>query len=276
MYNVTQILQSCKEKMRGEMPSENQILNHVIHNNDLLSDFCKNVLDADPQVVIDLIHEFTDMRRIMPLGVFTQSEVVRTFGRKFNRAHMKAYYNKALEAEVTTIDRTRLSQIRAAYTSGGKYVIPAENKPGDATPAYIVYSPCTELTVTPHGLLVIMLSSAVDHRSRYGEPGMAICYRFAYALYLATLGCTTHTVCPAGFPITAVQEEAQESPVPVAEESKVSGTPKSEPATKHDDSNVIINMTPDLLTMMIKTAVNESVNAVWQKFMENREILMNT
>lgn len=90
------------------------------------------------------------------------------------------------------------------------------------------------------------------------------------------LGCTTHTVCPAGFPITAVQEEAQESPAPVAEEPKVSGTPKSEPAAKHDDSNVIINMTPDLLTMMIKTAVNESVNAVWQKFMENREILMNT
>ena len=35
-------------------------------------------------------------------------------------------------------------------------------------------------------------------------------------------------------------------------------------------------MTPDLLTVMIKTAVTESVNAVWQKFMDSRDTFLNT
>ena len=52
--------------------------------------------------------------------------------------------------------------------------------------------------------------------------------------------------------------------------------PQPEPQKVSDDSKIVINMTPDLLTAMIKTAVTESVNAVWQKFIDNRDTFMNT
>lgn len=274
MYNVTQILQSCKEKMRQGVPNSSDISQHLYGNRQLCRWFSEAIFDADQDVILDIIHEWTDLRRIMALGVYPQGEILRTFGRKISRNDLLCADDRIAASEIVTILPKQIESLAQRCLTSKGWLVSAENKPGDKTAVYVSYG-CGALTITPRGLLVLMLAWATEPKN-CGSLSMQPCYRFAYALYLAMQEQPTQQVCPAGFPIMTAQETAPVSSVPATEEPKVSDTPKSEPAAKTDDSNVIINMTPDLLTMMIKTAVNESVNAVWQKFMENREILMNT
>lgn len=275
MYNVTQILQSCKEKMRGEMPSESELYHHLNGNYQLCRSFSEAIVDVDQDIIVGIIHELTDLRRIMQFGVYPQAEMLRTFERKISRDDFMFADSRIAATEVMTIPIKRIEPLGTKCVHSKGWMFSAESKPNDKTTVHVAYVG-GELTVTPRGLIVLMVAWATARGENCCSRAMQPCYRFAHALYLAMQEHPIQQVCPAGFPITAPQETVPAAPAPVAEEPKVSGTPKSEPAAKHDDSNVIINMTPDLLTMMIKTAVNESVNAVWQKFMENREILMNT
>ena len=52
MYNVTQILQSCKEKMRGEMPSESELYHHLNGNYQLCRSFSEAIVDVDQDITI--------------------------------------------------------------------------------------------------------------------------------------------------------------------------------------------------------------------------------
>ena len=123
-----------------------------------------------------------------------------------------------------------------------------------------------EQVVSARGVLVFMMALATDSCANADDQRLRPCFILANAF----MGIPTYSgfaVCPAGFQSPTECTATQ----PAQEEPKVQSEPE-----KPDDSKVVINMTPDLLTMMIKTAVNESVNAVWQKFMENREILLHT
>lgn len=278
MSNVTSIWQECKKNLVLGLPPKKFIKRSIIGNDSLLQIFGEAIEDRNDEEIVQIVRELTGMRRIEGHNLYTRSEVVRVFGESFNSAIINDIMSNSAESNIFKLSAAHFAprSIRQLGNSA-YYAVRLEAFEGDTGPKYAMHAMHREQVISARGVLVFMMYLATDTCANADDQRLKPCFILANAF----MGIPTYSgfaVCPAGFKIPSecssaqpAQEAEPQHTEPTQEEPKVQSEPE-----KPDDSKVVINMTPDLLTMMIKTAVNESVNAVWQKFMENREVLLHT
>lgn len=278
MSNVTSIWQECKKNLALGLPSAFFIETQILGKSQLLHRFGAEIKDCNDEALVQIIRELTGMRHIAGRDFYPKSEVFRVLGEQFTESWINDEMPMSNECNFRAFTATDFIRGFTRKMSGSCYRVLLEPLEGDLGPVYTSYTMGHEHMISARGVLVFMMYLVTQYNAKPSERALRPCFILARAFIEAVLSKENGTVCPAGFQIPAdctstqpAHEAEPQHTEPAKEEPKVQSEPE-----KPDDSKVVINMTPDLLTMMIKTAVNESVNAVWQKFMENREVLLHT
>lgn len=285
MYNVTQILQRCKENTQRDSV-ENEVLGsylfseydpRVMSPQDLFETFMKcNNKDA-----MEYLQAVCDIEFFPKVCLCPSTELSRVIGNSGVMSMLSSDQRRTMQHsnELIKMSPSRLSAECGLSVAGflnGKYMYIINNDPGRV----LTYSPAKEYLWTPRACLMLMVRagglSCSSHR--YNK----VCERVRRDWMVAAAQLEEEAKRKAAEEASRRRTEERNQKVLGAlkadpeRPAAAKPNPKPEPPKVADDSKVVINMTPDLLTVMIKTAVTESVNAVWQKFMDNREIFLNT
>ena len=261
MNSITQILQRCKEN-NEKTPglSERECTRCFQFDPRRLKpeDFVGVFMACDNQVAMEYLQSITDIHFFPRLNMCPTSEIRRVlkfynpnqcmtpeYRREFRRCHdTKIMTLEQLEQEVG------LSPVVIGGGRGGFVINAGES-------SYLMtYLPGKEILWSPRACLMLMVRAS-DFQKR-GREARPLCDKARRDMMFAAYQ-------------LAAENEAKK-----AEREKPKPEPQPELPKVSDDSKVVINMTPDLLTVIIKTAVTESVNAVWQKLMDSRDTFLNT
>lgn len=294
MYNVTQVLQRCKENNKifpGASDREFARCFQFDPQRFDSDDFVDAFVDCDNNVAMEYLQSISDIHFFPRINMCPTSEIRRII-KLYNpnqclNAEQKVRFRQSRETKILTLEQleqeTGLSPVLIGGGRGG-FVM----KEGESS-SLLTYLPNKEMLWTPRACLMLMIRAS-DFQKR-GRDQRALCDKARRDMMFAAYQLAAEAKRKEAE--EAKRKEAEEAARRRAEErlQKVLGAqqkdpeqpiaaakpdPKPEPPKVSDDSKVVINMTPDLLTVMIKTAVTESVNAVWQKFIDNREIFLNT
>ena len=259
MYNVTQILQRCKENNeKSPGHSDGEYIRCFKYDPRSMPpvDFLKAFMTCDNTVAMDYMRSIVDIHFFPKINMCPTSELRRVL-KFYNPSQclsdeLRILFGSCHDARILTLEQLGqecgVSPIKVAGGRGG-FVIDE----GEAS-YFLTYLPNKERLWTPRACLMLMVRAS-DFKKR-GKEQRTLCDKVRRDMMVA-----------------ASQLDAESR---IKKPAAAKPDPKPEPPKVSDDSKVVINMTPDLLTVMIKTAVTESVNAVWQKFMDNREIFLNT
>ena len=288
MYNVTQILQRCKENTQRDSV-KNEILGsylfseydpRVMSPQDLMDTF----MQCDNKDAMEYLQAVCDIEFFPKVCLCPSTELSRVIGNVSVMSMLGNDQRRPMQIanEISRMSPSQLSAecgLPAAGFLHGKYMYIIGSDPGRV----LTYSPAHEYLWTPRACLMLMVRAGGLSCSsrRYNK----VCERVRRDWMVAAVQLEEEANRKAAEEASRRRTEeriqkvlgAQKTePEQSAAAEKPKPEPKPEPPKVSDDSKVVINMTPDLLTVMIKTAVTESVNAVWQKFMDNREIFLNT
>ena len=302
MYSVTQVLQRCKEnneKTPGISEKEFTRCFQFDPRRFGSDDFVDAFVDCDNNVAMEYLQSISDIHFFPRINMCPTSEI-RRIVKLYNpnqclTTEQKVRFRQSRETKILTLEQleqeTGLSPVIIGGGRGG-FVM----KEGESS-SLLTYLPNKEMLWSPRACLMLMVRAS-DFQKR-GRDARPLCDKVRRDMMVAAYQLAEEAKRKEAE--EAKRKEAEEASrrraeerfqkvldaqkkeaekAAVAEQHTSTEKPKPEPQPESrkvsDDSKVVINMTPDLLTVMIKTAVTESVNAVWQKFMDNREIFMNT
>lgn len=222
-------------------------------------DYVKTFMECDNKVAMEYLEAITDIHFFPRINMCPTSELRRVL-KFYNPSQClsdehRAQFRRCHDSRILTLEQlaqeTGISPVKIGGGRGGFVVDEGE------TSYLLTYLPNKEMLWTPRACLMLMVRAS-DFKKR-GHEQRTICDKVRRDIMVAASQLAIENKQKSS---TSAEKP---KPEPQAAQPKVSEDPK-----------IVINMTPELLTGMIKTAVNESVNAVWQKFIENREILLHT
>lgn len=294
MYSVTQVLQRCKENIQRDSAKNDVDSSYRVGAYDPRYLSPRDQIDmfqrCDNKAAMEYLQSVCDITFFPRIGMCPTNELHRVMGGSSVMQMLPSMQRDMFEAtkDITRMSPPEISSIcdtPSAMVANGKYVYFIGGNPNRA----LAYSSAREYLWTPRVCLMLMIRAGGSSSStnRYHD----VCKRVRrdWMVAVAQLEQEFNRKAAEEASRRRAEERLQKvldaqkketEKFAVAEQHTPTEKPKPEPRPEppkvSDDSKVVINMTPDLLTVMIKTAVTESVNAVWQKFMDNREIFMNT
>ena len=262
MYDVTKIIERCMENTQKFGTTWSKITASCVKFDPRPLD-PKEMVDAvmhcDNKVAMDYLRSVSDIRFIPGANLCPSTELSRILGKRSGRPLITKTYAACMYkyAECRHWELAQLTEefgVSPVFLGYGKYGF--ETSDGDNS-SYVQYSPGKEKLWTPRACLLAVLYDGGKANQMYPSKGFS---NRAWKEF-----------------VVAAARLDKEGALEVKESSAdVPHDNPPEPAVSHDNAKVVINMTPELLNVMIKTAVSESVNAVWQKFMGNREVFLRT
>lgn len=283
MHSVSQILQRCKENAKRDSVRSTIAETYRYSKYDpavwSLDEFTKEVMECEDKDVMEYLQSVSDIMFLPKVDMCPSNELVRVIGcvnvqsllSEVQRDYIDDLNERAMMSSTEITRRCGTPDLRVRGSYG--YVL-------NYNPLTVVsYSPSKEWMWSPKAcLLIILRASIVPCRVNSYR---AVCGRVRKDLMAAAAQLDKEARL-AEETARRLEEKRQKEALETQKKQAEKPVVKPEPAqqTKEvkasDDSKVVINMTPELLTVMIKTAVTESVNAVWQKFIDNKDIFLNT